>query len=171
MAKTTQDLHSVRESNVRLFALKLNMGERLSKIGHSHWESLQKRWKCGGKGLARRSVRRAIAEVLWKEGGISRDERGLHSALEALRRIKERDLPQASTVSPKEILEKMETENALLVGEMIVRSAILRRESRGAHFRKDFPKTDDQNWKGNIFLQKAEGGMRLEFHPLAGEIP
>ena len=153
------------------WALGQGRGKGFQKLADSHWESLQKRWKGGGKGLAPRSVRRSIAEVLWKEGGISRDERGLHSALEALRRIKERDWPQASTVSPKEILEKMETENALLVGEMIVRSAILRRESRGAHFRKDFPKTDDQNWKGNIFLQKAEGGMRLEFHPLAGEIP
>ncbi len=146
-------------------------GKGFQKLADSHWESLQKRWKGGGKGLAPRSVRKAIAEVLWNEGGISRDERGLHSALEALRRIKERDLPQASTGVSKEILEKMEVENALTVGEMIVRSALLRQESRGAHFRKDFPQTDDQNWKGNIFLQKSEGGMTLGFHSLAGKIP
>jgi len=65
----------------------------------------------------------------------------------------------------------MEVENALTVGEMIVRSALLRKESRGAHFRKDFPKTDDQNWKGNIFLQKAGDEMNLEYRPLAGKTP
>jgi len=115
-------------------------------------------------------LRKSIAEILWKEGGISRDKRGLNLALEALRRIKEKDLPQASAGSPKEILEKMEVENARAVGEMIVGSAIIRQESRGAHFRRDFPKIDDQNWKGNIFLQKAEDGMSFEFRPLAGKI-
>ena len=121
--------------------------------------------------MSPRSLRKSIAEILWKEGGISRDKRGLNSALEALKRIKERDLPQASAGTPKEILEKMEVENALAVGEMVVRSAILRQESRGAHFRKDFPETDDQKWKGNIFLQKSEDGMNLEFRPLDGKIP
>ena len=153
------------------WALGQGWGKGFQKLADSHWESLQKDWKSGGKGLAPRSVRKAIAEVVWKEGGISRDERGLHSALEALRRIKERDLPQASTGVPKEILEKMEVENALAVGEMIVRSALLRKESRGAHFRKDFPETDDQKWKGNIFLQKAQDEMNLEYRPLAGKTP
>lgn len=98
-------------------------GERdLQKLADSRWESFQKRWKSAGKGLPPRSIRRAIGEILWTKGGISRDERGLHSALEALGRIKERDLPRAATGTPKEILEKIEVENALAVGEMIVRS-------------------------------------------------
>ena len=142
-------------------------GEKgLQKLADSRWEDFQRRWKSAGKGSPPRAIRRAIAEVLWKEGGISRDAQGLHSALEALRRIKERELPGASTGSPKEILEKLEAENAFVVGEMIVRSALLRKESRGAQFRKDFPQTDDHNWKGNIFLKKEAEGMQLEFRPL-----
>lgn len=50
---------------------------------------------------------------------------------------------------------------------MIIRSALLREESRGAHYRADFPQTDDQKWKGNVFLQKMNSEMRLEFTPLA----
>jgi len=46
-----------------------------------------------------------------------------------------------------EILEKMEARNALWVGSMNTRSALLPGESRGAYFRKDFPKTDAQNRK------------------------
>jgi len=57
-------------------------------------------------------------------------------------------------------------ENALLVGEMIVKSASMRKESRGAHFRKDFPRINDQKWKGNIFLKKSAEGIGVEFHPL-----
>ena len=49
-------------------------------------------------------------------------------------------------------------ENALLVGEMISRSALLREESRGAHYREDFPNPDDLKWKGNIFLKKSARG-------------
>ncbi len=153
------------------WALGQGWGKGIQNLADSRWDSLQKRWKNPGKGLTPRSLRKSIAEILWKEGGISRDERGLKSALEALRRIKERDLPQVSTGSPKEILEKMEVESALAVGEMIVRSAIIRKESRGAHFRKDFPQTDDQNWKGNIFIEKSEDGMNLGFRPLDGKIP
>ena len=38
------------------------------------------------------------------------------------------------------------------------------------HFRKDFPKTDDQKWKGNIFLKKSGDGMSLAFRPLAESV-
>ncbi|MCX5907745.1 MAG: hypothetical protein NTY64_11315, partial [Deltaproteobacteria bacterium] len=78
----------------------------------------------------------------------------------------EENLPAVNTPGPKEILEKMEVENALWVGEMIIRSALRREESRGAHFRKDFLKTDDRKWMGNIFLKKSASGMDLEFRRL-----
>jgi len=129
-------------------------------------DSFRKKWEPSGTGLAPRLIRKMIGEVLWREGGILREKRGLTSALEDLMRIKREEWPRAKTASPKEILEKMEVENALLVGEMIVRSALMREESRGAHFRKDFPKTDDAHWKGNIFLKKSRESMRLEFRPL-----
>jgi len=134
-------------------------------------ESFRKKLIAPTEGLPPRSIRKKIGEILWKEGGILRDGKGLASALEALRRIKQEELPRIKTETPKEVLEKMEVENALLVGEMVVRSALMREESRGAHFRKDFPAIDDQKWKGNIFLQKKDGGMKLEFRPLEEKIP
>lgn len=130
-------------------------------------DSFRKKLVVRTAGLAPRLIRKKIGELLLKDGGILREESGLSFALEALKRIKQEDLPQARTESPKEILEKMEVENALLVGEMIVRSALVREESRGAHFRRDFPKTDDEYWKGNIFLKKSEEAMDIEFRPLA----
>ena len=113
-----------------------------------------------------RALRKKIGETLWKDGGILRDGIGLRRALESLRLIREETLQGMRAETGKEILEKMEVENGLLVGEMIIRSALLREESRGAHFRKDFPKADDPKWKGNIFLKKSGEGMRLEFRPL-----
>ena len=107
-----------------------------------------------------------IAEILWKDGGIMRSGEGLKRALENLKEIQEKDFPNIKTETSKEILEKLEVENALWVGEMIIRSALMREESRGAHFRSDFPKTDDQRWKGSIFLKKSKKEMHLEFWAL-----
>lgn len=118
------------------------------------------------KGLPPKKVRQKLAEILWNEGGISRNGQSLGEALKTIRKMQSDDLPQVKEESPKEILEKIELENALGVAEMILRSAFMREESRGAHFRGDFPKTDDQKWKGNIFIKKSGAGMHLEFRPL-----
>ena len=55
----------------------------------------------------------------------------------------------------------------LLVSEGIVRSALMRQESRGAHYRSDFPTRDDANWFVNINLAKGEDGqMRVYTTPI-----
>ena len=123
------------------------------------------------KGLSPKAARKMIGEILRKESGILRDRKGLSRGLDSLCGIRQEILPQIDAQTPKEILERMEVDSALLVGEMITRSAIMREESRGAHFRKDFPKTDDEKWRGNIFLKKAGEGMSLAFRPLAEKIP
>jgi len=118
------------------------------------------------KGLPPKILKKMMGEILWKEGGILRTQEGLLKALESLQRMHRENLPQIKTETPKENLERMELDKAILVGEMIIRSALMREESRGAHFRKDFPQADDQKWKGNIFLRKAGESMELEFRPL-----
>jgi succinate dehydrogenase/fumarate reductase flavoprotein subunit len=133
---------------------------------NERWEAFLRRRGRAAAGSPPKIFRKMIGEVLWEKSGILRDEEGLINAMKSLQRIRAKNLPEIKAETPKEILETMEVENALWVGEMITRSALMRKESRGAHFREDFPKTDDQNWKGNIFLKKSEGGMRLEFHPL-----
>jgi len=144
------------------------LGEPESLI-KSRWDRFQKKWKSNGKGLSPKVLRKRMGAILWNQGGILRDEKGLHSGLDELRTIKTEDLPWATSETPKEILEKIEVDNGLLVSEMIFRSALLRRESRGAHYRKDFAVIDDRNWKGNIFLKKVEAGMTLAFQPLPGK--
>ena len=52
----------------------------------------------------------------------------------------------------------LDLHNLLTVSEIITRSAIERKESRGAHFRDDFPGKDDAFGKVNIVVKKADGG-------------
>ena len=136
----------------------------------SRWEAFQKKWKSNGKGLPPRTLRKRMGEILWHKGGVLREEAGLISGLEEVRNMKAEDLPWAASENPKEMLEKIEVDHALWVSEMILQSALLRQESRGAHFRKDYPFTDDRKWKGNIFLKKSRDGMSLSFSPLPGKI-
>jgi len=44
----------------------------------------------------------------------------------------------------------MELKNMLTLSSMVVKAALMREESRGAHFRSDFPAADDKNWRKNI---------------------
>jgi succinate dehydrogenase/fumarate reductase flavoprotein subunit len=137
---------------------------------HDRLRAFQRKPGSSEKGPAPKVARKMIGHILWKESGILRDQKGLENAMESLRRVRNEILPQINTETSKEILEKMEVENAILVGEMITRCAMMREESRGAHFRKDFPKTDDQRWRGNIFLKQSGEGMSLTFHPLSEKI-
>ncbi|MFA4906478.1 MAG: L-aspartate oxidase, partial [Candidatus Margulisiibacteriota bacterium] len=51
-------------------------------------------------------------------------------------------------------VEELELKNMLLVAKLITRAALDRTESRGAHFRTDYPKTDDKNWKRHLVYKK-----------------
>jgi succinate dehydrogenase/fumarate reductase flavoprotein subunit len=151
-------------------AKKQNWDKKAETLIRERLRVFQGKSRSPARGLSPRAMKKMIGEILWKKSGILRDGEGLEDAIESLQRIQVENLPEIKAETPKEVLEKMEVENAILVGEMITRSALMREESRGAHFRKDFPQTDDQNWKGSIFLKKSPEGLKLEFRPLTGKI-
>ena len=56
--------------------------------------------------------------------------------------------------------------NLLTVSEAITRSALVRKESRGAHFRDDFPNKDAALGGFNVILRKTPEAMRVSMEPL-----
>ncbi len=67
-----------------------------------------------------------------------------------------------------DLLEALELEGMLGLAEAIVVSALNREESRGAHYREDYPARDDINWLRHSMIQKtADGGRRLFHKPVA----
>ena len=62
---------------------------------------------------------------------------------------------------PRDLRASLEFRNMRRVSEMVCRAALMRTESRGAHFRTDYPEEDDRNWLRSIVITKGDGGIRL----------
>ncbi len=106
-------------------------------------------------GIPPKMLRRRLQKLMWDKVGIVRSEQGLREALEELQGIGEELSATIFPCSPRERMETIELRNALLVGRMICEAALMRNESRGAHFRKDHPEQNDHSWKAHIVLENA----------------
>ena len=101
------------------------------------------------------AMKKEIQQLMWEKVSIVRNEQNLKSALERLLEMKEElnDLNvDDRTQFNESLLTALEVINMVEICILIVKSAILRRESRGAHFREDFPETNDELWKKSIVM-------------------
>jgi succinate dehydrogenase/fumarate reductase flavoprotein subunit len=85
-----------------------------------------------------------------------RSEERLLSALEELRKIEEQ-IPHIFVKSSKELQEAIESKFMVLLAKLVVMSALVRKESRGSHFRTDYPQRYDKNWLKNIVIKEKNG--------------
>lgn len=113
-------------------------------------------------GLRPHEVRRRLKAVGESELGLIRRGDGLRRALREIARIRDEDLPRMVNASRtavwnRELVEALEVENLTLVAEMVARAALLREESRGVHFREDFPQQREE-WRRNVVIRRNGGG-------------
>ena len=96
---------------------------------------------------------RAVRRLMWEKVGVVRDEKGLTFAVDELRRLADRH-PEAVG----------ESRNLLALGRLVASAALERRESRGGHYRSDFPEADPA-WQHRLYLTAApDGSARFEAH-------
>ena len=111
-------------------------------------------------------VKQLIKSVMWRNAGLLRSEKGLVTALQEIEQIQRENIPSLFAQSYRDLREAVEVQNMALVAEMVTRSALMRQESRGAHYRLDRPYRDDRNWLNNIFLYENRGGMGFRKEPI-----
>jgi fumarate reductase (CoM/CoB) subunit A len=117
-------------------------------------------------------ARNRLTKAMWKGAGIARTEDSLAKTESEIEYIKSEMLPKlgpadASTLQyNKEVVEILETFNLVRVAEFLVKSARIRKESRGAHWRLDYPKRDDANWLKHIVWYLDGGALRHRFEPV-----
>jgi fumarate reductase flavoprotein subunit len=109
------------------------------------------------------AVRKDLNRAMEKGFGVYREEASLQQGVRDVAAIKARlpgvGLQDASTVFNTEILAALELENMVDVAEALAAAAAARRESRGAHTRKDYPTRDDQQWlHHSLVYRDPEGG-------------
>ena len=104
-------------------------------------------------------IKEKIKKIMWEQVSIIRNEEDLRNALKQLNNIKENDIKNIDVKNNlnynKDLQDALEVINMVEVGILIVKSAIIRRESRGAHYREDFPETKE-GWAKSILMGKTK---------------
>ncbi len=92
-----------------------------------------------------------LKQTMTEKVGIVRNREELQQALEQVRQVKQLIWEKRNTGTSDFILQ-----NDILLAELLICAAIQREESRGAHYRTDYPETDDIHWKRNIIIRSLE---------------
>ncbi|HEU4444482.1 MAG TPA: FAD-binding protein [Nitrososphaeraceae archaeon] len=108
-------------------------------------------------------IRMEIQKTMCENVDIIRDATKMIKALDRIRELEQVfDKSKIGGLKMDENLKRtLELRAMLTVSEAIVRSALLRKESRGAHYRSDFQRMDDDNWKVSIICRNEEGEMKI----------
>lgn len=96
-------------------------------------------------------LKRELGKVMNDNVGIFRTANNLSSAIEAVKELRERvsniNVTQRSSfIFNSELIDRLELDNMTLLAGLISECALAREESRGSHYRRDFPNRDDEKW-------------------------
>lgn len=86
-----------------------------------------------------------------------REEGRLQSALKKLEEVEQEMLPKLRARDPHELLKAIEVRSMVTIGGLILKSALHRTESRGFHYREDYPFTDNIDWLKWVKMSKSHG--------------
>ncbi|MFN3974446.1 MAG: FAD-dependent oxidoreductase [Dehalococcoidia bacterium] len=137
----------------------------LPPINDAHWRN-----KTEGRLrdlLANESNGDSVARIRWEMGitmdrflGVFRDREGMEQSLHTLRTLRERyqriSVRDKGRVFNTALVFALELDYMLECAEAIAVGALERKESRGAHYRRDYPNRDDANWLKHILLYQGE---------------
>jgi succinate dehydrogenase / fumarate reductase flavoprotein subunit len=115
-------------------------------------------------------VREDLGRVMSQHLGIFRSQASMAEALETIRALRVRAdrvrLHDKGRVFNTDLIQALELSCLVELAEVIVASALAREESRGAHYRSDFPQRDDVNWLKHTLAVKTPEGPRLSYAPV-----
>jgi fumarate reductase flavoprotein subunit len=126
------------------------------------------RGRRGSERIAR--IRGEMQAAMERGCGVYRNQESMHQTVAELARLKQRcadiGLEDRSKVFNTELVAALELGNMLEVAEAVAVSAAHRKESRGAHACRDFPKRNDQEFLYHTLAFRTAAGPRLERKPV-----
>jgi succinate dehydrogenase / fumarate reductase flavoprotein subunit len=116
------------------------------------------------------SIRKEMQKTMMEYGSVFRNEEGLKKGIEEIRSLKDRyqkvgifNLKKAFNY---ELMETIELGHQLDLSEVILLSALHRRESRGAHWREDFPQRADRYYLKHSLAFLTPKGPEVRYKPV-----
>jgi succinate dehydrogenase/fumarate reductase flavoprotein subunit len=113
------------------------------------------------KGPSPFQVTRELKETMWEGCGVVRNREGLIQARKRIEALTEQ-AAKISVPGPPQMnnawQEALDLSNQLTVAHTMIDSALVREESRGAHFRSDYPEQDDARWLRYIVVRGGQNG-------------
>jgi succinate dehydrogenase / fumarate reductase flavoprotein subunit len=115
-------------------------------------------------------IRKELQKAMDSNVGVFRTGKDLKTALDEIHELKQRlpgmKVEDRGHIYNTDLLSCLEVDNLLDLAEVIVAGAVARKESRGAHSRRDFPKRDDADWLKHTLAHYTPKGPRLEYIPV-----
>ncbi len=110
--------------------------------------------------------------TLWNHLGIFRDEKGLRKGMVKLRSLRQEHreksgVPEASRTYNLSLVDALMLDGMLDLTLAMTEGALRRTESRGSHFRTDYPGRDDKNWLRHTLAYYTVEGPRFDYKPVA----
>jgi len=135
--------------------------------GKSGIETMEKYANANGKHTFN-EIYQDLIETMQTNVTVFRTEEGMTNALDKIIELKEKmndyKVVDKSTVFNLELIEAMELNNMLMIAEAHTRAALQREESRGGHYRDDYPDRDDDNYlKHTEVFYNEDGTFSVEY--------
>lgn len=115
-------------------------------------------------------LRKRLKRVMQENMSHRRTGQGMTAALEAIRKMRADDLPRVQAVNSlpyaRELQDSLEIANMLDVSEAVVVAGLMRTESRGHHFREDYPELNPEWLQHTIVREEPDGELVLETAPV-----
>ncbi|MBI3012411.1 MAG: succinate dehydrogenase flavoprotein subunit [Elusimicrobia bacterium] len=113
------------------------------------------------------ALRDQLQSVMMDKCGVFRTESGLQEARSEVLKLKDRysrlAISDKSQVFNSDLLDAMELGNLMDLSLVTVEAALARQESRGAHYREDYPKRNDAQWLKHSLASMSHGAVRLNY--------
>jgi succinate dehydrogenase/fumarate reductase flavoprotein subunit len=105
-------------------------------------------------------LRKDLQATMGRTFGIVRSRTQMERGLIEVEAI-ERTLETAAPAGVRALMLHAQMSNSLLVARSCLRSGLMREESRGAHYRQDFPEQDDERWKCSLRIDLVGSDLQL----------
>ena len=152
-----EEVKRVEHSSIRddsLKAVEEKIHRLLSHKGHEKMDPIRKRMQA----------------VMVEYGSVFRNEEGLKKGIEEIQSLRDRyqdiEIVNRGKTFNYELMEAIELGHQLDLSEVILFSALRRKESRGAHFREDFPTRADQYYLKHTLVFQTPEGPEVRYKPV-----